>query len=156
MEKLIKEQAKLIDRAIKAYGTFCRRLKTDVHPHCFSIKGNRIVATPDHELCEVKADGVIILRNAACELARYKVTDTGRLRRFEPEDEINSMTRSGLVAFVERLTDEEMGWLHSELTKVTALKGEGKGFPRYPNFVYRLSGEWEGWADYLGTDTAGA
>jgi len=25
------------------------------------------------------------------------------------------------------------------------------GFPAHPEFIYRLSGEWQGWNDFLGT-----
>jgi hypothetical protein len=29
----------------------------------------------------------------------------------------------------------------------------GTDMPKHPEFIYRLSGEWEGWSDFLGSDT---
>lgn len=57
------------------------------------------------------------------------------------------MTRKDVVAFVEKLNGIEMGYLADEL--MAASKHEA-GLPKHPDFVYRLSGEWKGWADFLG------
>jgi len=63
------------------------------------------------------------------------------------------MTKHEIREWVDELTDEEMGILHEILTQtLPSAPGRSDGIPVHPDFVYRMTGEWKGWDDFLGAE----